>query len=140
MSNNENGSKFPITNIEAFWIVILTTIQTAFYIAWRLANEIEVNVVFLNAGAVVPLWTLVSTFIVEVWGYIMFLTTHLKQKFFYQGKIEGMAEGKAEGMAARDAEWIEWAANGKNPDTMPSKINPITTTTQDNGDTKNREE
>jgi len=65
-------------------------------------------------------------------GYIVFLTTHLKQKFFYQGKIEGMAEGKAEGMAARDAEWIEWAANGKNPDTMPSKINPVTTTTQDN--------
>ena len=54
----------------------------------------------------------------------MFLTTHLKQKFFYQGKIEGKAE--------RDAEWIEWAANGKNPDTMPSKINPVTTTTQDN--------
>ena len=135
MSNSENGNKFPITNIEAFWIVILTTIQTAFYIAWRLANGSELNEVCLNSGAVIPLWTLVSTFIVEVWGYIMFLTTHLKQKFFYQGKIEG----KAEGMAARDAEWIEWAENGKNPDEMPSKVNPVTTT-HDNGDTKNREE
>ena len=38
------------------------------------------------------------------------------------------AEGRAEGMAARDAEWIEWAANGKDPDTMPSKVNPATTT------------
>ena len=37
------------------------------------------------------------------------------------------AEGKAEGKAERDAEWIEWAANGKDPDKMPSKINPIKT-------------
>ena len=40
---------------------------------------------------------------------------------------EGMAKGRAEGRAARDAEWIEWAANGKDPDTMPSKVNPVTT-------------
>lgn len=32
---------------------------------------------------------------------------------------------RAEGKAERDAEWIEWAANGKDPDKMPSKINPV---------------
>ena len=35
------------------------------------------------------------------------------------------AEGKAEGKAERDALWIEWAENGKDPDKMPSQINPI---------------
>ena len=119
---------------------MLTMIQTAFYFGWRLANEIELNVVCLNSGSVIPLWTLISTFIVEVWGYIVFLANHLKQKFYHQGKaegkVEGKAEGKVEGKAERDAEWIEWAENGKDPDKMPSKINPVTTTTHENGNTK----
>lgn len=34
------------------------------------------------------------------------------------------AEGKAEGKAERDAEWIEWAENGRDPNKMPSVINP----------------
>ena len=37
------------------------------------------------------------------------------------------AEGKAEGKAERDAEWIEWAENGRDPDKMPSVINPTKT-------------
>ena len=132
LNNENNNNNFPITNIEAFWIVMLTMLQTAFYFGWRLANDIELNVVCLHSGSVVPLWTLVSTFIVELWGYIMFLANHLKQKFFNQGKAEGIAEGKSE----RDTEWIEWAENGKDPDKMPSKVNPVTTTTHENGNTK----
>ena len=38
------------------------------------------------------------------------------------------AEGKAEGKVERDAEWIEWAKNGKDPDKMPSVANPVKTT------------
>ncbi|RKU28915.1 hypothetical protein C6499_09545 [Candidatus Poribacteria bacterium] len=124
MSSNTKG-KFPITDIEAFWIVILTTIQTAFYIAWRLANGIELNVVFLNSGAVVPLWTLVSTFIVQMREVAMFLRDKITRN---REKL------KAEGRAERDAEWIEWAKNGKNPDEMPSKVNPVQT-----AEPKNRE-
>ena len=43
------------------------------------------------------------------------------QKLIKKFKDEGKDEGKVE----RDAEWIEWANNGKDPEKMPSKINPI---------------
>ena len=39
---------------------------------------------------------------------------------------------KAEGKAERDAEWIEWAKNGKDPDKMPSVANPVKTTYKHN--------
>ena len=58
----------------------------------------------------------------------MFLTSHLKQKFFHQGKVEGKVE--------RDAEWIEWAKNGEDPDKMPSKINPVTTSADNKAESK----
>ncbi len=32
---------------------------------------------------------------------------------------------RAQAQAEREAEWIEWAANGKDPDKMPSVVNPI---------------
>ena len=131
MSNNDkNGSKFPITDIEAFWIIILTTLQTALYIAWRLANGIEFNEICLNSGSVVPLFTLIATFIVQMREAVMFL----RNKLIAQRK-KLRDEGRAEGMAKRDAEWMEWAENGKDPDKMPSKINPVNTKT-DKVDTK----
>ena len=134
MSSDENGSKFPITSIEAFWIVILTTIQTAFYIVWRFANNVELNEVGINSGSVIPLFTLVSTFIVQTREIVMFLRDKiiayrkkLAAEAKAEGKAEGRAEGRVEGKAERDSEWIEWATNGKDPDKMPSKINPVKT-------------
>ena len=46
-----------------------------------------------------------------------------------KGRAEGMAKGRAKGMAKRDAEWMEWVANGEDPDKMPHKINPVNTKT-----------
>jgi len=37
---------------------------------------------------------------------------------------------KAEAKAERDLEWIEWSKNGKDPDKMPSKINPVDKSSQ----------
>ena len=34
---------------------------------------------------------------------------------------------RAESKAERDAEWIEWAENGRDPNKMPSVINPTRT-------------
>ena len=48
-----------------------------------------------------------------------------RDKVFAEGKAEGIAEGKAEGIVERDALWIEWEKNGRDPDKMPSKLYPI---------------
>ena len=124
MSNNEIEIKLKITIVDAFWIVVLTIIQTGAYIVWRFFSGTEIDIIGTSSGTIVPLFTLFSTFIVEIKGGIMFLAAHLKRKFYYRGKAEGIAESKSD-MVAREAEWIEWAENGRDPDKMPSKVNPV---------------
>ena len=49
-------------------------------------------------------------------------TTRLKRE---QEERERERKIRVEVQLERDAEWIEWAANGKDPNKMPSKINPV---------------
>ncbi len=54
----------------------------------------------------------------HIWEVIM-----LGYAKIFRDKV--FAEGKAEGIVERDALWIEWEKNGRDPDKMPSKLYPI---------------
>ena len=79
---------------------------------------------FLTRTAVLMTLTVGSFFIVShiLEGVTMLMLGSVKA---FKDKIR--AEGKAEGKAERDAEWIEWTENGRDPNKMPSVINPTRT-------------
>ena len=127
MSTNENEGKLEIIG-DAFKIIVLTAVITIPYIIWRLYEKDCWDTVMVKSGTVIPLSTVLSTILFQTGDWIMLgLTRRYKRRIKAEGKAEGIAEGKAD-MVAREAEWIEWAENGKDPEKMPSKVNPVGTT------------
>lgn len=80
----------------------------------------------------VPVSAVITTFIVGVFDMSLWFSDNarksLKRKAKQARKRAKRAQKRFEKQVAeRDALWIEWAENGKDPDKMPSKVNPINT-------------
>ncbi|RKU07544.1 hypothetical protein C6501_17400 [Candidatus Poribacteria bacterium] len=122
--DNEKDNKLEITSTDAVAVLLITASITGAYIIWCVYEKNSWNLIITNSGTAIPLFTLMATLLLKIKDWVIFM---FRQADRYKKKImaEGRAEGKAEGKAERDAEWIEWAANGKDPDKMPSIVNPV---------------
>ena len=90
--------------------VIITIVYFYFY---SIQNNTKTERI-IETSTMIPLFVLICTAVQG--GHIMF--AELRKKRY---KAKGREEGKTE----RDAEWIEWAKNGKDPKKMPSVVNPV---------------
>lgn len=71
----------------------------------------------------VPVSAVITTFIAGVFDMSLWFSDNARKSLKRKAK---QAQKRADKQVAeRDALWIEWAENGKDPDKMPSKVNPI---------------
>lgn len=126
--DNEKDNKLEITSTDAVAVLLITAFITSAYFIWCVHEKNSWNLAITNSGTAIPLFTLMATLLLKIKDWVIFMfrqADRYKKKIMAEGRAEGKAEGRAEGKAERDAEWIEWAANGKDPDKMPSIVNPV---------------
>lgn len=103
-----------INDWQAYCITGSTLLQILAYFLF--ADENTFADYLKGSGTASPTFIILATFITQIGGIMMFFNEarrKQREKFRDEGKVE------------RDKEWIEWAKNGKEPNKMPSKINPI---------------
>ena len=75
----------------------------------------------------VPVSAIIITFIAGVFEMSLWFSDNARKSLKRKVKRakKQAAKQAAKQTAERDAEWIEWATNGKDPDKMPSVVNPV---------------
>ena len=92
------------------WTSFITLIPNIVYLIVFCCED-DIKGCIEDIGTIFPTTVAIATVTWEV----------LDVAWFSKDKVAYKAEGKAE----RDAEWIEWAKNGADPDKMPPVVNPV---------------
>lgn len=74
----------------------------------------------------VPVSAIIITLMAGVFEMSLWFSDNARKSLKRQlKKAKKQAAKQAKLTVERDAEWIEWATNGKDPDKMPSVVNPV---------------
>lgn len=99
-------------------IAFLILLQAVIY--YLIIGQKSFAIFLEKSGTASPIFLAAATLLTHIGGYIMFFNEKRRiQREKYR------EEGRAQGRAKEQKGWIEWAENGKDPDKMPSKIDPI---------------
>jgi len=127
--SEDNKIRLGDISTDVFITMLITVVVTVLYIIWRIHTKATFNVAVIDSGTILPLLILISTVIFNIGDYLMLFS----RTRAYNRKVR--QEGRQEGMNERDAEWLEWIENGKDPDKIPSKVNPIEKSNHNKKDT-----
>lgn len=99
---------------DTIWTSVITVIPNIVYLIVFCCED-KIKDCIRDIGTIFPATVAIAAVTWEV----------LDVAWFSKDKTDYKAKGRVEGKAERDAEWIEWAKNGKDPEKMPSVVNPV---------------